>query len=129
MLPGGSWGAPGGSESGIRKAKGIPTTPKKTKNPPQIKMEIRAQFLRKKSPMPVAMPNMETPIMNASITNISDLAAGGSPGAVFSDVFSMNAKNVIAPTRRKNKVARSATTAAPITDAEGLEGLDIATLV
>jgi hypothetical protein len=75
--------------------------------------------------MPVAIPNMETPMMNASITNIRVLAAGGSSGADFNDVFSKNAKKVIAPTRRKNKLARSAITAEAMTEAEGREALGI----
>jgi hypothetical protein len=40
-------------------------------------------------------------------------------------VFSKNAKKVIAPTRRKNKLARSAITAEAMTEAEGREALGI----
>lgn len=107
---------------------GIPRTPKKTERPPQINTEIRAQFLRKMSPMPVAIPKMERQIMNAVITSITVLTEGGSSGEVSGNLPSENPRNAMEVLRRKSKLARRAKTAEAMTAGEAFKELAIACL-
>jgi hypothetical protein len=78
--------------------------------------------------MPVAIPKTERHIMNAVITNITVLAKGGSSGEVFGNLLSENPRNAMEVLRRKSKLARRATTAAAMTEAEALEKFAIACL-
>ncbi len=112
----------------MKKTMGIPTAPKKTQSPPQISAEIRAQFRRRISPIPVAMPKTARHIMNPSVASMALLTNGWASTGLAGKVFNSVPKNASEQHKRTKRPARMATMAAAIVDAEGFEESAIAYL-
>jgi len=112
----------------MKKTMGIPIAPKKTQSPPQINAEIRAQFRRRISPIPVAMPKIARHIINPSVASMALLTNGWTCTELAGKVFNSVPKNASEQHKRTKRPARMATMAAAIVDAEGFEESAIAYL-
>src|SRR6266849_4753567 len=121
-------GALGGGARGMTNATATPKTPKKTHRPPQISTEMRAQLRRRIRPMPTAMPKTERHAIKAMTARVMFFTRGGSSGETPRVVPSKIPTKPRDVTRRVNKAARMATTAAKMTEAEadglGEEGIN-----
>src|SRR5260370_37858880 len=112
----------------MKKATGIPIAPKKTQSPPQINAEIRAQFRRRISPIPVAMPKVARHIMNPSVASMALLTNGWASTGLARKVLNNVPKNVSEEHKRTKRTARIVTMAGEIDEAAGFEALVIAYL-
>src|SRR6476660_309225 len=99
---------------------GMPMSPKKKEMPAQTKAEMRAQFRRRKRPMPVAIPNMAQAIATAMVTMPTILTNGGCSIEAVCRVANKYAKRLIPVPSMTNKLPRMAMTPAAIMEADGL---------
>jgi len=118
MLVAGRLGAPGVGGKDINRMIGMPTTPKNTENPPQISTEIRAQFLRRMSPVPVAMPKAERQSKKPRKPSVAVLTKGGGSGVAPRALPSKMPNKLKDMRRRVISPVKMAKTAATITEAE-----------
>src|SRR5712692_6911110 len=118
MLPAVMLVALGGGARGMTKAMATPKMPKKTHRPPQISTEMRAQLRRRIRPIPTATPKTERHAIKAMTARVMFFTRGGSSGETPRVVPSKIPTKPRDVTRRVNKAARMATTAAKMTEAE-----------
>ena len=112
----------------MKSAVPAPNNPKKTHSPPHVSTEMRAQLRRRIRPMPAATPKIDKQVRKASITSAIFFARGGSSEKTFAVVPSNSPRRPKVVARAVAKPAKMATTAAAMTEAEGVGDVAIKTV-